>query len=54
MNNDRKGNLSAVSSFSHIVELFLIWCSKTIQWKAMAGLQSMCLKVIGHEKEQGA
>lgn len=53
MNNDRKQNLSVVSSFSHFVELFLIWCSKTIREKATASLQSRCLKVIWSRERLG-
>lgn len=51
--NDRKWNLSVVSSFSHFVELFLIWCSKTIREKATASLQSRCLKVIWSRERLG-
>ena len=53
MNNDRKRNLSVVSSFSHFVELFLIWCSKTIREKATASLQRRCLKVIWSRERLG-
>lgn len=53
MNDDRKWNLSTVSSFFLFVELFLICCSKTIPEKATASLQSRCFKVIWSRERLG-
>ena len=51
MNNDRKQNLSVVSSFSHFVELFLIWCLKQYEKKLRLACKAGAWKLYGREKD---
>ena len=54
MNNDRKGNLSAVSSFSHLLSYFWFGVLKQYNGKLWLDCKACAWKLYGHEKEQGA